>query len=459
MGRSQGRLHRWLEMMKPVCVVVFLLAVLAAMDDVAAGLPDGRFCIGTYCVAPYAQSESHIRDMRDCGIDFVVGLRGDAARPLLAKYGIMEIASGYIPHTPGSSKAGTYERVAGLEEFDVGGALFLRDLKASRHPSCAGLSLGDEPNAIDFPHLGKTVARTQKAVDGFPLFMNLFPAYATTTNATEKWPHAQLGVPSYAEYIDAYCRHIPLDHICWDFYLYQNPIQKFLPCFYENFAVVADACRRTGRKLRFVGQVNSPRKDFWVSENMLRFQGFTTMAFGGESIAWACWTAGWWTNQVVDANGEQTQQYAKLKKVNSELKTVACEYMRFRNVSTHFVGFPVDCPCLQRVADRPVASLDDGYVRGLSAADGDRLVVGIMVPRTDGNRERAYFVQAADDPFDKVPHVRTVRFSLAEGFKAKVVGGDGVVAIDRDANGNLCFPLASSSGAIVVVFHGGEEER
>ena len=176
-------------------------------------LPEGKFCIGTYCVAPYAQSEDHIRDMKECGIDFVIGLRGDKARPL-----------------------------------------------------------------------------------------------------------------------------------------------------------------------RFVGQVNSYRKGFRISENMLRFQGFATMAFGGESIAWACWTKGWWTNQVIDMNGERTQQYDKLKKVNHELRTVAAEYMRFRNVSTHFVGFPADCPDLQRVDDRPMAALDD-------------------------------------------------------------------------AQGNCCFPLASSSGVLVVVSH------
>ena len=431
-------------------MVAYAFAALAGVAA-ASGLADGQFGIGTYCIAPYAQTERHILDLKECGIDFVIGLRGDKARPLLEKYGIQEIVSGYIPHPPGSPTAGTWEQTAKLEMFDVGGARFLADLKNGKYPTVAALSLGDEPNAVDFPHLGKTVARTQKAVKGFPLYLNLFPSYASTTNATARYPHAQLGAPTYREYVEAFCRHVPVDHISWDFYMYSPANKQHLPRFYENFVSVADACRRTGRKLRFVAQANSSRSNFWVSVNMLRYQGSATMAFGGESIAWACWTKGWWTNQVVDMNGERTQQYDKLKKVNLELKTIAPEYMRFKNTATWFVGFPADSPELKYVDDRPIAAFDDGFVRGLSAEDGGRLLVGAMSPRTQGCRDRAYFVFAADDPFDESPRTRTVKFKLADGFKASVLGGNGNMPLGMDAEGNRSFKLDSSAGALVVI--------
>ncbi|MBQ7915173.1 MAG: hypothetical protein IJ315_00110, partial [Firmicutes bacterium] len=66
-------------------------------------------------------------------------------------------------------------------------------------------------------------------------------------------------------------------------------------------------------------QVNSKHKEEWISENNLRFQAYTAMAFGAENIIWACYTAGWWHNQVLDEKGEKTQQYEKLKKVNGEI--------------------------------------------------------------------------------------------------------------------------------------------
>ena len=430
----------------------FAAAVMAAVPVSAAGLPKDRFNIGTYCVAAYAQTESHIRDMKECGIDFVIGLRGDKARPLLAKYGIMEIVSGYIPHPPGSPTAGTWEKTGKLEAFDKGCERFLADYKAGKYPTFAALSLGDEPNAVDFPHLAKTIARTQAGVHGLPLYLNLFPSYASTTNATAKYPHAQLGAPSYREYIDAYCRYVPTDHICWDFYMYGPSSKAYLPRFYENFTAVADACRRTGRTLRFVGQVNSVRTNFWVSANMLRFQGFATMAFGGESISWACWSAGWWNNFVIGRDGRRTQQYDKLKKVNAELKAIAPEYMRFRNTATYFVGFPSGCADLSKTTDaKPIEALDDGFVRNLRAADGDRLVVGGMAPRMNGCSERAYFVLAADDPYDEAPKRRMVSFALAEGFKARVVGGEGDVPLGTDSSGSRTFGLASSSGALIVI--------
>ena len=49
------------------------------------------------------------------------------------------------------------------------------------------------------------------------------------------------------------------------------------------------------------------------------------MAFGAENIIWACYTAGWWSNQVVDENGEKTQQYAKMQKINDCVHCDACK--------------------------------------------------------------------------------------------------------------------------------------
>ena len=450
MGCGAIRFHRKnTEMTSKLHVLSALM--LTVGSAAAAGLHHGQFNIGTYCLATYAQTEDHLRDMKEAGIDFVIDLCGNSGRPLLAKYGIQEIVGGYIPHPPGTPTAGSWAQEGTLEKFDKGCAKFRADYDAGKYPTFAALSLGDEPNAVDFPHLGKTVARVHKAMAGLPLYLNLFPAYASTT-PTEKYPKAQLGTSSYKEYIAAYCRNVPIDHICWDFYMYSPPDHSLLPKFYENFTVVADACRNTGRTLRFIGQVNSSRENFLVSENMLRFQGFATMAFGGESIAWACWTAGWWKNFVIDAKGRKTQQYEKVKKVNAELKRLSPEYMRFRNVATYFVGFPQNCEDLKLSEDeKPVEALDDGFMRNLRALDGDRLVVGAMVARKEGCADRAYFVLAADDPFDEAHKTRSVRFALAEGFSAKVHGWSGNIALGTGDDGNKVFNLESCAGVLIVV--------
>ena len=46
-----------------------------------------RLNIGTYFLHPYARSEKHIREMKECGIDFVVCFNDDrTALDLFAKY-------------------------------------------------------------------------------------------------------------------------------------------------------------------------------------------------------------------------------------------------------------------------------------------------------------------------------------------------------------------------------------
>ena len=50
--------------------------VVLAMGALALAIhADAKdFQIGAYCLKSYAQTEQHIRDIRDCHVDFVVGI-------------------------------------------------------------------------------------------------------------------------------------------------------------------------------------------------------------------------------------------------------------------------------------------------------------------------------------------------------------------------------------------------
>ena len=61
------------------------------------------------------------------------------------------------------------------------------------------------------------------------------------------------------------------------------------------------------------------------------------MAFGVQEISWACWTPGWWHNNVYE-NGQYTEQYDKLKTVNTELGYLAPVYMRYKCIDTEFIS-------------------------------------------------------------------------------------------------------------------------
>jgi hypothetical protein len=85
-------------------------------------------------------------------------------------------------------------------------------------------------------------------------------------------------------------------------------------------------------------QVNSNDQNVWLSADQLRFQAFTAMAYGATTLIWACYTAGWWYDHVLDKEGNPTEQYDKLKKVNAEIHTLSTEYMKYKHVRTRFEG-------------------------------------------------------------------------------------------------------------------------
>ena len=282
-----------------------------------------------------------------------------------------------------------------------------------------------------------------------PLYLNLYPNYASVAQNTGKQTINQLGTKTYAEHVEVYCREVPLDYISYDFYPYmsaQAGTDRFLSKMYDNFLVVADACHRTKKSFWYIPQVNSRDGMSPTSENRLRFQVNAALSFGAEAITWACWCKGWWTNNVLDAAGQQTEQYEKLKRVNAELKTLGPQYMRFRNVATRFVGFAADSPHRPSIS---FAAAPDGagYPR---ASNGAALLVGEMVARDPTSTARAYFVTAADDPCDAHPATFELVFS-SKGKAVQAWNGRGSVDVTRRADGSCTVPISSCGGMLLIV--------
>ena len=399
-----------------------------------------RFNIGTYILQPYARSEAHIRDLAECGIDFVVCMGDDrSALDLFEKYGVGAIVSGIVPGWWGGDgeNAGKLEETNPPEKYELAARAF------ADHPAIWGIDVGDEPSALDFPYYGRVIADADRNFENQFAYLNLYPNYASVSQNSSAQTVNQLGTPTYDEHIAQYCRWVPTDYICYDFYMYSIKVAKA----YENLRVVSNACRATGRDMWIVLQVNSSRPEEWMSEDQLRFQAYSAMAFGAKNIIWACYTAGWWHNQVLDENGEKTEQYGKLKKVNGEIRRIADEYMRFERVSTHFVGFEGH-PDMEGVGQEPVGALDTGVFFGVKSDAGAPVVVGQMVSK-ERNGEYALMVCAADDPFGRNQKEYSVVFST-NGRTVRAVGGSGEVAVKRLPDGRFAVPISSCGGVLII---------
>ena len=403
--------------------------------------------IGAYILQPYARTERHIREIKECGVDFSVCINDD--RPALdrfAKYGLGAIVSGIVPGWWGGdgSNAGRLAERNPLEKYEAAAAGF------TDHPAIWGIDVGDEPSALDFPHYGRVTALTERLFPHQFAYLNLYPNYASVAENSASQTVNQLGTATYEEHIRQYCENVGLDYLCYDFYMYSLTDDRTSLAgvcrAYDNLRVVSDACRATGRAMWIVLQVNSNRPEEWIGLDQLRFQAYSAMAFGAEVVTWGCYTAGWWHNQVLDDRGEKTEQYEKLKAVNAELHAMGPAYMKFRNVSTHFIGFGGAYDPMDGTAGT-CAALNTGVFSGLRMADGGPLLAGQMVAR-DGSGRQALFLCNAADPWGDNKTQGTVEFET-NGARVRILTAQGKVTPEK-ANGKYRFSLPSCEGALLL---------
>ena len=405
-----------------------------------------RLNIGVYHLKPYARTEAHIKDLADCGIDFVICMdsKDRAALDLFHKYGVGAIVSDVVPLWWGGNGAGSgkMHTINTLDKYEAAAASFVD------HPAIWGIDIGDEPSALDFPHYGKIFDCVDRLFPNQVPYLNLYPNYASVSHNTEEETQCQLGTATYEEHIQRYCENVPADYLSYDFYCFDHNLRVIgVTKHYENLRVVADACLRTGRSVWIVLMVNSHDPDIWMTENNLRFQAYSSMAFGAENITWACYTAGWWSNQVLDGEGNKTQQYDKLKKINAEIRTLADEYMKYRRVSTHFVGFEGH-PDMTAVKQDAIASLSTGVFFDVKADNGAPLVVGEMVNRK-GDGSVALMVCAADDPRETDPKEYNITFR-APNRCIRALGGNGYKTVTDLGDGVYAVAVKSNEGVLIT---------
>lgn len=405
-----------------------------------ARMDRSKLNIGTYFLQPYARTEKHVADLKECGIDFVVGMPVEKEiLDLFSKYEVGAVVSGACPGWWGGdgANAGMLSQVNPISVYEDAAKKF------EDHPAIWGIDIGDEPSALDFPYYGQVYPRVQELFPNQFPYLNLYPNYASVAENTGEQTVNQLGTRTYAEHISEYCRNISSDYISYDYYMYAANI----PYAYRNLSVVADACRASGRSMWIILQVNSNKPEEWITTNELRYQAYTAMAFGAEVITWGCYTAGWWHNQVLDDKGEKTQQYDKLKMVNTELHAIGVPYMKYRRVNTSFVGFAGT----EWLGDSDIPSVEaysDDVFTGLKTSDNSPIVVGSMVSR-DGKGHKALFVCAADDPYDSDHKTQTLTFST-EGFDSLyVTGTDGSTLEVAPSDGLYSVKIESCSAVLI----------
>ena len=408
-------------------------------------MPTGKLVIGAYILQPYAQTEQHIKELAECGIELIVCLapKDRTVLDLLEKYGVGCILSGIFPPWWGGngSKAGQMHQIND----------FLRYQKAleefSDHPAVWGIDIGDEPSALDFEYLNSIAQLLNASPFELVPYLNLYPNYAAVSQNSDGEALNQLGTASYAEYIERYVQEVDLPYLSYDFYLYPQTKNHNVAKMMENFRIVSDACRKSGKDFWYIPQVNDRRPDAEPpSLNMLRYQSYIALCFGATVINWACYTGGWWFHNVLDLQGNKTEQYEKLKSMNRELRIIGERYMQYRTVSTHLVGFEEEIASLGLAELKSLDRFNCGFAKDLST-DTAKLVIVQMVHRSDSGRY-GLFLCNASDPCDEHPSTASISFA-STGRTVSIYSGDAPVLLSKNGD-RYSFELPSGAGVLIT---------
>ena len=399
-----------------------------------------------------ARVRQHVREAKEAGLDFLTGGIGgmdESLNRICAEEG-MDLNAIVLPRVCGGGQ--DTKTLKEKNPLARQAELLDRFNALSENAAVRTMNICDEPGVCSMEYLGEVTRLIEEKCPHTRAYVNLFPSYAQAAESDASVKKSQLGTTSYGKYIDEYCRLVPTTFISYDNYpIMATPdaTRKFSPIWYGNLKIVADACRRTGRDLWVGPQLNSRPRHPPTSENQMRYQAFSAMAFGAVEITWACWTMGWWENVVMTTNGVLTAQYPKLKTVNAEIRTLAEHYMKLRNVATHFVGFEDLGGELAKYGIVPADRADADGFSGICAADGSDLVVGEMVPRKEDDSIRAILVFGADDCGDAKRKSHTVRFD-AKG-RIRAFGPNGRIDVKQSSGGHCSFELADNSAALIIL--------
>ena len=137
---------------------------------------------------------------------------------------------------------------------------------------------------------------------------------------------------------------------------------------------------------------------------------------------------------------------AKLRKINAEIHRLSEPYMKYRRVRTDFISFQ-GTKWLDGVKQGNLHSFSNGIISNLQSTDQTPLVVGSMTSRR-GNGDNAFFVCAADDPYDEHPATHTLTFQ-AEGRRISATGPQGPVQVKVGTDGKYSIDITSNQGILI----------
>ncbi|MHB8523595.1 MAG: hypothetical protein ACYDH9_22960 [Limisphaerales bacterium] len=230
--------------------------------------------------------------------------------------------------------------------------------RVRRHPALYDYFITDEPNATNFPGLGKLVAYLRERDPAHLAYINLFPTYAN---------NQQLGnpggtVPAYQEHLRQYVDIVRPGLISYDHYQFTSKGDS--PNYFLNLDLIRRAAQSAGVPFLNIVQACTWTPSMRVPDgDEMRYLVYTTLAYGAQGISYYVYSCAGHTGAIAHADGTPTSLYLPLKTLNREFVAIASQLQLLSSLGVYHAGMlppgteplPTDAAF---VIDPPVAAMD-----------------------------------------------------------------------------------------------------
>jgi hypothetical protein len=194
------------------------------------------------------------------------------------------------------------------------------------HPAVYGWYLRDEPDAPYYDVLAKWCDALREAVPDHRRYINLFPIYVDMPRA---------GADSYEQYVELFVDKCKPQFISYDNYSLMDD-GSLRDGYYRNLEVMRDASLRHDIPFWNIVLSNSHFRYAEPTDATLRFQLYTTLAYGARGISYFTYftpQTGNYRLGPIDQFGHKTATWDALRRVNLQIHKLGPVYITLRSVN------------------------------------------------------------------------------------------------------------------------------
>lgn len=203
--------------------------------------------------------------------------------------------------------------------------------RVSKHPALYAYYLIDEPDASQFPALGKLVAYLRQRDPSHLAYINLFPTYATNEQLGTKGDL----VTAYREYLRRYTEQVKPSLISYDHY--QFKLKGDSDQYFLNLAMIRRAAQEAG-----VPFLNIVQACTWAPDTMrvpnaneLRYLVYSTLAYGAQGVSYYVYACANHHGSLVGLDGTPGPLYKALQSYNPEFVAIAGTLQPLRSLGVY----------------------------------------------------------------------------------------------------------------------------